>query len=105
MNFLDNIKGEPYSINRVENIIEEIEIITINEQNLSAKATIEEKINGNKLDITFQIEDVEKYFVNRINIFGNNITQENVIRNQLVIDEGDPYNDILQNKTINNIKV
>ena len=50
------------------------------------------------------IEDVEKYFVNRINIFGNNITQENVIRNQFEIDEGDPFNDILQNKTINNIK-
>ena len=43
-------------------------------------------------------------FVQRINIFGNNITKENVIRNQLEIDEGDPYNEILSNKSINNIK-
>jgi outer membrane protein insertion porin family len=32
----------------------------------------------------------------RINIFGNNVTRENVIRNQLEIDEGDPFNEILQ---------
>ena len=38
------------------------------------------------------------------NIFGNNITQENVIRNQFEIDEGDPFNEILYNKTLNNIK-
>ena len=40
----------------------------------------------------------------KINIFGNNITRENVIRNQLEIDEGDPYNEILANKSVNNIK-
>ena len=34
------------------------------------------------------------------NIFGNNITRESVIRNSLEIDEGDPYNQILQKSTI-----
>jgi outer membrane protein insertion porin family len=43
-------------------------------------------------------------FVQRINIFGNNVTQENVIRNQLEIDEGDPFNAILEKKSINNLK-
>ena len=46
----------------------------------------------------------KKFFVEKINIFGNNITRENVIRNQLEIDEGDPFNEILKNKSINNIK-
>ncbi len=40
----------------------------------------------------------------RINILGNNVTQESVIRNQFELDEGDPYNEILKNKTINNMK-
>ena len=40
----------------------------------------------------------------RINIFGNSVTRENVIRNQLIIDEGDPYNEILTKKSINEIK-
>ena len=42
--------------------------------------------------------------MDKINIFGNTITSENVIRNQLEVDEGDPFNDILINKSINNIQ-
>ena len=41
----------------------------------------------------------------RINIFGNNITQENVIRNQLELDEGDPFSEILANKSLIILKV
>ena len=54
--------------------------------------------------MTFQIEETEKFLVERINILGNNITRENVIRNKLLIDEGDFYNDILKNRSLNEIK-
>ena len=104
IDLFDDMKGTPYSINKVEKILEEIEVITINEQNLSVKASVDENITENKLDIIFKIDETEKYFVNKINIFGNNITEETVIRNQFEIDEGDPFNEILQNKTVNNIK-
>jgi outer membrane protein insertion porin family len=40
----------------------------------------------------------------KINILGNYVTRENVIRNQLEIDEGDPYNEILVKKSENNLK-
>ena len=43
-------------------------------------------------------------FSEKINIFGNNITRENVIRNQLELDEGDPYNIILKKRSENNLK-
>ena len=46
----------------------------------------------------------KKIYCRAINIYGNNITQENVIRNQLLIDEGDEFNSILASKSINNIK-
>ena len=70
----------------------------------SVKVNIEEKIVNNKINLEFKIEESEKFFVNKINIFGNNVTQENVIRNQFELDEGDPYNNILAKKTINSIK-
>ena len=35
---------------------------------------------------------------------GNYLTNENVIRNSIITDEGDPYNEILFKKSINNIK-
>ncbi len=100
----DNLKNEPYSINSVEKIIDEIDKIAIIEQYESISANVIENIVDNKINLTFKIEETEKYFIKKINIFGNNITRENVIRNQFYIDEGDPYNEILAKKSINEIK-
>ena len=102
--FLKQLENEPYSINRIEDIVEKIEIITINEQYESIKASVNETIVSDKININFKIEETEKFFVERINIFGNNITRESVVRNQIEIDEGDPFNQILYSKSLNNIK-
>ena len=98
------IKNEPYSINAVQEIINEIDGIAIKEQYEAIRATVEEDILDNKINLTFKIDETEKFYVEKINIFGNNITRESVIRNQLFIDEGDPFNEILSNKSINEIK-
>ena len=102
--FFNKLENEPYSLYNVENILEKIEIITVNEQYESIKATVKENIVDNKINISFNIEENEKTFIERINIFGNNITKETVIRNQIEIDEGDPFNSILYTKSLNNIK-
>ena len=54
--------------------------------------------------MVFEVKETEKFFIERINIFGNNVTEEKVIRNQLLVDEGDPYNEILNTKSLNNIR-
>ena len=77
--------------------------ITINEEYASVKATLEENLHPINLILNL-ISEVRKVFVKKINIFGNNVTQESVIRNQFEIDEGDPFNEILQSKTINNLR-
>ncbi len=100
----NKIKGKPYSINVISNILDEIDNIILSEEFKSIESTVEEKVEKNKINLIFKILESEKIFVERINIYGNNITQENVIRNQLLIDEGDQFNKILANKSINNIK-
>ena len=102
--FFEKLENEPYSVNRIEDIVEKIEVITINEQYESIKASVNENIISNKINISFKIEETEKFFIERINIFGNNITRESVLRNQIEIDEGDPFNQILYAKSLNNIK-
>jgi len=101
---LVDLKGEPYSIYSVDKILNEIDLITTNEEFKSSNAFAQQNIVSNKLNIDFVIEEGETFFIERINIFGNNVTRESVIRNQLEIDEGDPYNEILANKSVNNIK-
>ena len=39
-----------------------------------------------------------------MNVIGNNITEERVIRDMLEVDEGDPFNKLLHAKSINNLK-
>ena len=52
----------------------------------------------------FIVSDSEKFYVEKINIIGNYNTIEDVFRNNLIVDEGDPFNEILYNKSINRIK-
>ena len=101
---LTDLKDEPYSINSVDKILDEIDSITTSEEFKSASAYAQQNIVQNKLNIDFIIEESETFYIERINIFGNNVTKESVIRNQLEIDEGDPYNEILANKSVNNLK-
>ena len=99
-----SLKGKKYSINSIEKILNEIDKISVNEQFQSVISTVDENIDNELLNLTFKIEETDKLFVKKINIFGNNVTEETVIRNKLEIDEGDPFNELLLNKSINNIK-
>ena len=102
--FFDKIKNKPYSLSQIKKIVSKIELITLNEQYESVDVFVNETINDDKLNLNFKINSSELFTVNRINIFGNNVTQESVIRNELLLDEGDPFNEILFTKSINNIK-
>ena len=57
-----------------------------------------------KLNLIFKIKEFEKQYLTKVNVFGNNITEEKVIRDNLEVDEGDPFNAILLTKSINNLK-
>ena len=98
------IEGKPYSINVIDNILDKIDSITALEQYKFIKANVLEAVDKDTIDLEFNVEEGEKFYVNRINIFGNTITAENVIRNQLMLDEGDPFSEILVAKSINNLK-
>ncbi len=98
------LKNKPYSINSINKILKEIDLITAQEQYQFINAFVDEEIVGDKINLNFKINETKKYYVEKINVFGNNVTSENVIRNQFEVDEGDPFNEILVNKSFNNLK-
>ena len=105
LDLFSKLKNKPYSYNAIEKIIKEVELIALREEYDSINATVEETIvDKNKLNFSVFIDESEKYLVERINIIGNNITREDVIRNKLILDEGDTFNKILHKKSINNLK-
>ena len=102
---LNEIKNKDYSFLKISKIVNAIDKVSLSrEYDFITAEIVEEKISTNKLDIIFKVSESEKLYVEQINIFGNNITEENVIRNQLEVDEGDPFNELLHAKSLNKIR-
>ncbi len=101
---LENLKGKVYSLKRIKTILNEIDKILLNSDYAFFNATYDEELFDDKINLTINLKESEKFYVEKINLFGNYITNERVIRNQLYVDEGDPFNEILLNNSINEIK-
>ena len=101
---LAKLKNEFYSLNKLNSILNEVDKIAISKQYDFVNAVLKEEIIENKINIKVVLEDSEKFYVEKINIYGNQYTLEETIRNNLIVDEGDPFNKLLFNKSINNIK-
>ena len=102
-NFFNEIEDTQYSLNKIEDILDEIDKIALSKNYEFIDAKVEEEIFDDKINFNFLVSETQKKYVNRINIYGNNITNEEFIRNNLLVDEGDPFNKILHNKSINNL--
>ena len=100
----DDLKDKKYSINSIDLILSEIEKIAASRLYDFLDADVVVSTKNDKIDFTFNVNDSLKFYVQKINILGNFNTIEEVIRNQLEVDEGDPLNDLLYNKTLNNIR-
>ena len=102
---LNKLSNKTYSLAKITRVIEAIDKVSLSREYDFINADLEEiKKENSQLDLIINIKESEKFYVEQINIFGNNITYESVIRNQLEIDEGDPFNELLNSKGINNLR-
>jgi len=100
----NELEGKVYSLNKIKKILNKIDEIALTKEFEFINAKYNETLVDNKINFLIKLEDLEKFYIERINIYGNYITSENVVRNALIVDEGDAYNKILVNKSINQIK-
>ena len=102
---LVKLKDKSYSPLKIARILKQIDKIALTKEFEFINSSITETIVGdNKINLTVNIVESDIYYVEKINILGNQYTYEEVIRNFLIVDEGDPFNEILFNKSINNLK-
>ena len=101
----DDLRNKRYSEKDLKILIEDINKFILENEFIFINANYETLVlNDNKIDVLIKFEDLKKEYVERINVVGNYITDEKVVRNALIVDEGDPYNEILFKKSISNIK-
>lgn len=56
------------------------------------------------VDITFNIKEGQRVYVDRINVIGNTRTLDNVVRREIVLTEGDAFNRTLLERSRNNLR-
>ena len=102
---LNKLEGKFYSLNKLNKIAKEVDKLTYRNDYEFINASFKEKVTSeNELELSFEIKEFEKRYLTKVNVFGNNITEEKVIRDNLEVDEGDPFNELLLVKSINNLK-
>ncbi len=102
--YFNKLIGKYYSPFKVKKLLDEIDIIIENNDLQFVEHNVEEEIKDKTIQIILNIFEGEKVLVERINIAGNSITNEDVIREELIVDEGDPFSKLNLEKSIAEIK-
>ena len=100
----NDLVGTYYSPFKIKKILEEIDIIIENKNLQFVEHSVQETIEGDKINLAFNIKEGKKIIVERINIKGNNVTNESVIRSELLLDEGDPFTNLNLDKSVAKLK-
>ena len=96
--------GDYYSPFKIKELLEELDLL-IEANNLQfVEHNVEEDVKDKTISVKFNIYEGERQLVERINIKGNNITDESVIRGELILDEGDPFTNLGLDKSIAKLK-
>ncbi|MDE1151234.1 MAG: outer membrane protein assembly factor BamA [Micavibrio sp.] len=92
--FLTMSPGDWYKASEIDVTINKItEALAADQQAfVDVRPTAERSHEKRTIDITFSISEGQKVFVENININGNNRTLDEVIRREMTMSEGDPFN-------------
>jgi outer membrane protein insertion porin family len=99
------LKNESYSPQTINKINKQIAEFLENRRYGNFEINIQDvKAADDKINLIVQLNEGQKSLVNKINIRGNAITEEKVIRDNLMISEGDQLNSSKVKKSIDNVK-
>mgnify|MGYP001373719797 FL=1 len=96
--------GEYYSPFKVKKLLDELDLIISNQDLQFIEHNVNEIIKDNTIELIINVVEGQKVVVEKIDILGNTVTNESVIRSSLLLDEGDPYSKVKVDKSISRIK-
>ena len=98
------IVGDYYSPLKIKKVLEEIDTLIDNNKLQFVEHSVQESLSGKKINLKFDIREGKKIIVERINVKGNSVTNESVIRSELLLDEGDPFTNLSLEKSVSKLK-
>ena len=100
----NKLVGEYYSQIKLNSILEKIDKLSEQKELQFINHSVLETLDGDGVKVQINIFEGKKVIIERINIVGNSVTNDEVIRGEMIVDEGDPFSVLLVNKSINEIK-
>jgi len=100
----NKLVGKYYSQKKLNSVLEKIDKLSEQKELQFINHRVSETLSDDKVDVTIVIFEGEKFIIEKINISGNTVTNDAVIRAEMLVDEGDPYSALLVNKSLNRIK-
>ena len=98
------IVGSYYSPFKVKKLLDSLDELISNADMQFVEHSVNEIIEDGDIQVKINIFEGSKNLIERINIKGNTITTETVIRSTLTVDEGDPLNNIKLDKSISKLE-
>ncbi len=102
--FYQEVIGNYYSPFTVKKLLDELDLIISNEDLQFIEHNVNEIIKENTIELVINVLEGQKIIVEKIDILGNTVTNETVVRSELLLDEGDPYSKVKIDKSISQIK-
>ena len=100
----NKVVGDYYSQRKLTSILEKIDRLSEHKELQFINHRVVETLDDDSVEVKIEIFEGEKFTIERLNIVGNNVTNDSVIRGEMIIDEGDPYSALLINKSVNKLK-
>ena len=98
------IIGKYYSPFAVKKLLDELDLLIANNDLQFIEHSVNEILEGNSIELKINVYEGKKLIVEKINIKGNSVTDESVIRAEFLLDEGDPFSTLKLDQTIAKLK-
>ena len=96
--------GNYYSHLKLDDVLDKIDKLSEQKELQFINHKVVETLDGDGVEVKIIIFEGDKFIIEKINIAGNTVTNDAVIRGEMLVDEGDPFSALLVNKSINRIK-
>jgi len=93
--------GEVFRGDLIENTIDAMTYIagTVGYANINITPVVERDRENRKVNITFEVNEGPRVFIERIDVVGNTSTIDRVIRREMRVNEGDAFNRVLLDRS------
>ena len=98
--------GDLYESDRIENAVDTLTFAagSAGYAFVEINPTYKANPDTDTIDVTFNVKEGQRVYIDRINVVGNTRTLDTVIRRELMVGEGDAFNRSLVERSRNNLR-